>query len=130
MADLFEILDSITFTKVDATRGENGEDNVRTYDPFIIVQALSQHVDTILYANEMNKHPLVSKQMHFDYLFNSIRSKRRRGKWAKKSAYDDLDVVMRYYGYSKAKAVDALKVLTKEQIDDIKQRMNVGGRVK
>ena len=41
---------------------------------------LSNHKDTILYANEMNCHYGVTDQMHYDYLFNSIRKTKR---WSK-----------------------------------------------
>ena len=40
---------------------------------------------------------------------------------------EDLDMVKRYYGYSNAKARSALKVLTAQQLDYIRERLNTGG---
>lgn len=129
MADLFQVLDSITFTKKDITR-DGDESIIRTYEPFVIMQGLSQHVDTVLIANELNKHPGVTKQMHYDFLFHSIRSKRRTGKWSKKSKHDHIELIMEKYGYSRTKAIEALDILTMAQIEEIRQSMNKGGRVK
>jgi hypothetical protein len=35
--------------------------------------------------------------------------------------------VKQYYGYSNDKAMQALKILTKEQLNFIKERIDVGG---
>ena len=46
----------------------------------------------------------------------------------KASKLKDLDVVKQYYGYSNKKASEALNILTKSQIDYIKERLYKGGR--
>ena len=44
-----------------------------------------------------------------------------------KDKIKNLDVVKSYYGYSNEKALQSLKILNREQIDFIKQRLDVGG---
>jgi len=39
-----------------------------------------------------------------------------------------LEIVKSYYGYSNEKATQALKILSKEQLDYIKQRLETGGK--
>ena len=49
------------------------------------------------------------------------------GKHANLDKVTDLESIKKYYGYSNEKASQALKILTKEQINFIKQRLDTGG---
>ena len=44
-----------------------------------------------------------------------------------KDKIKNLDIVKSYYGYSNEKAIQALKILTKEQLNYIKAKIDVGG---
>ena len=66
--------------------------------------------------------------MQFSFLLNSIRSRKRFSKWLRASKLKDIDVIKQYYGYSNKKASEALNVLTKSQIDYIKERLSKGGK--
>jgi len=46
----------------------------------------------------------------------------------RKDKINDLDTVKQYYGYSNAKAEQTLKILTKEQLNFIKSKLDIGGR--
>ena len=100
----------------------------KKYPPYIINKGLSYFSDTVMYANEMNRLHHASKHMQFSFLINTIRSQKRFSKWLKASKLKDLDVVKQYYGYSNKKASEALNILTKSQIDYIKERLYKGGR--
>jgi hypothetical protein len=99
----------------------------KNYNAFMINRNFSYHQDTILYSNEMNQYPLVDNKLQFDYLLNSIRSRKRFSPWAKKSIHSDLDYVKEYYGYNNERAEEALKILDDEQIEYIKNKLNKGG---
>ena len=45
----------------------------------------------------------------------------------RKDKISNLDLVKHYYGYSNEKAMQALNILSKEQLDFIKQRLDIGG---
>jgi hypothetical protein len=124
MTDLFkDIIPAILLTKKNVI--ENDE---KSYVPFIVNRALSFHYDCVLFANEMNMHHTLDKKMQFQYLLNSIRSyKRPFSKWLKHETVENLECVKEYYGYSNEKAKDALRVLSNDQINEIKTRLKKGG---
>jgi len=98
------------------------------YEPFLINRALSQHKDCVLFANEMNQRHHLDKKMQNDFLLNTIRSvKRPFAKWAKSEKNDDIACVKLVYGLSDSKARDALRLLTKEQIQQLKKETFTGG---
>ena len=100
----------------------------KKYSPFIINKCLAPFNDTIMLVNEMNmRHHLPSK-LQYDFLLNTIRSKKRYAPWVKASKLKDLEYVKEYFGYSNEKAKAALKILDNEQINTIKSSLNKGGR--
>lgn len=125
MADLFkEVIPSILQTKQYALLTEQDE---KSYSPFTVNRALSYHRDTVLLANEMNRYPSTDKKMQYDFLLNIVRAyKRQYSKWHKKAQSSDLDTVKEYYGYSDSKAVEALKVLSDDQIALMKKQLYKG----
>jgi len=100
----------------------------KKYPPFIINKGLSYFSDTVMFANEMNRLHHASKHMQFSFYLNSIKSRKRFSKWLKSSKIKDLDVVKQHFGYSNKKAQEALSLMTKKQIDYIKERLYKGGR--
>ena len=119
--ELKDWLNSINFTKEDLSN------DIKSYPPYIINRCLSGHIDCIMFANEMNKHHQVDKDMQYSFYLNSLRKKKRFSPWLRKEKVMDLECVKQYYGYSNEKATQALKILTKEQINFIKQRLDTGG---
>lgn len=131
MSNPFDYVNAINFTKKDLmTDTENDELAESGYAPFLTNRSLSYFPDTIMYANEMNKHHHLDNKLQFHYLINSIRPKKRFSKWAKKQEDNDLEAVKEYYGYNNAKGEAALSLLSPEQIQDIKRKLNKGGRTK
>ena len=101
----------------------------KKYPPFVINRCLSMFYDTIMHSTEMNGLHFLPKRMQFHYLINSIRKKKRfGGKWLSQSKLKNLDVVKEYYGYSNAKAKEALNLLSDGQIEELKMSLTKGGR--
>jgi len=100
----------------------------KEYPPFIINKCLSGFVDTIMFSNEMNLNHQLPSKLQYDFLLNTIRKRKRFSPWLKKEKIQDLDAVKSYYGYSNEKAQQALKILTKDQINHIKSKLDVGGK--
>ena len=119
--ELKDWLNSINFTKEDLT------EDIKSYPPYIINRCLSGHIDCVLFANEMNMHHQLDKDMQYSFYLNSLRKKKRFSPWLRKDKVKDLECVKQYYGYSNEKASQALKILNKEQLDFIKQRLEIGG---
>jgi len=97
------------------------------YSKFRTNTVLSNHVDTVLYANEMNMYPYVNDKMHYDYMFNSIRAKKRFFKRKKQVNHQNVSLVSEYYKYNRKKALEAIQILTDEQLETIKEKLEKGG---
>ena len=100
----------------------------KKYPPFIVNKCLAPFPDTIMLVNEMNKHHQLDKKLQFDFLLNSLRTRKRYTPWLKASKQKNLEYVKEYYGYNNEKAKSALKILNDEQIKTIKDSLNKGGR--
>ena len=101
----------------------------KDYKPFIVNRGLSYFSDTVLYANEMNKHPELDKDQQFSFFLNIIPRKKRFSKWAKKEASTEtLDLVKEYFGYSSERAKDALSILSDQDLMMIKEKLYKGGK--
>ena len=101
----------------------------KKYPPYVINRCMSMFYDTVMHSNEMNGLHFLPKRMQFHYLINSIRKKRRfGGKWLSQTKLKDLALVKEYYGYSNSKAKEALNILSKNQIENIKIKLIKGGR--
>ena len=85
-------------------------------------------MDTVMFANEMNRLPNLDKRLQYDFYINTVRSRRRFSPWDKKQKMNDLNVVKQYYGYSNEKARQALSILTPDQITFITNKLNRGGK--
>lgn len=90
---------------------------------------LCKTIDPIFYVNEMNINPNVTDQMHYDYLYAVIRKQKRWSKAetkAEKKAKEEkerlISLISDYYKYNTIRAKEALKILTKEQIEFIKEK--------
>ena len=123
--ELKDWLNSINFTKENLAEDPEA---IKSYPPYIINRCLSGHLDCVLFANEMNKNHQLSKDMQYSFYLNTLRKKKRFSPWLRKDKVTDLESIKQYYGYSNEKASQALKILTKEQINFIKQRLDVGGK--
>jgi hypothetical protein len=99
----------------------------KAYPPFIVNKCLSSFIDSILYANEMNKSHYLDKRLQYDFYINSLKPRKRFTPWLKKQTLEELELIKQYYGYSHNKALEAIKILTKDQINYIKQALNKGG---
>ena len=126
MTELKEWLNSINFSKTNLL--DEDPDAKKDYAPFIINRCLSGHLDCILFANEMNKYSFLDKDMQYTFYLNILRKKQRFSPWLRKDKIEDLESVKKYYGYSNEKAYQVLKILSNEQIDYIKQRLEIGGK--
>ena len=125
MTELKDWLNSINFNKDDLTSED--PECIKEYPSYIVNRCLSGHLDTILYANEMNLHPNLDKDMQYQFFLNSLRKRKRFSPWLRKDKVDNLNIIKKYYGYSNEKELQALRLLTQQQLDYIKKRLDTGG---
>ena len=125
--ELKDYLNSINFTK-EYLMDDSDPLWEKKYAPFIINKCMSGFIDTIMFANEMNLNHSLPSRLQYDFLINTVRKRKRFSPWLKKDKVQNLDAVKSYYGYSNEKAQQALKILTKDQINYIKSKLEVGGK--
>jgi len=105
-------------------------DAEKDFAPFIINRAVSMNYDTVLWANEMNKANCATKQMVYDFYCYGLRAGRRYSKWAKKENDDDVAFICEAFSYNKKKAEAALKLISQEELNELRRKFDTGGIVR
>ena len=125
----FDFTNSINSSKKNLMRKtDNDVLAEKSYSPFLTNRALSYHNDTVAIANEMNIRHFTDKRLQYEFLLNIVRPKKRYAKWSKKEKGGDVDIVKEYFKYNDIKARQALTILTKDQIVEIRQKLEKGGK--
>ena len=124
--ELKDWLNSINFNKNNLR--EDDPETISSYPPYIVNRCLSGHLDTVLFANEMNKYSNLDKDMQYSFFLYTLRKRKRFSPWLKKEQIDDLDLVKKHYGYSNEKAKVAVTLLTKTQLETIRNKHDMGGK--
>ena len=99
----------------------------KDYIPFLVNRSLGYFMDTIMYANEMNRFNSLDYKLQYDFLLNIIRPRKRYSKWLKKSKDDNIDLIKKFYGYSYTKAKDVVDILSEDQTEHIRSKLDTGG---
>jgi hypothetical protein len=126
----FDFVNSVSTTKKDLVRSNpdlTPEQAEKQYNPFIVNRALSMWPDTILHANEMNRLPDMFKDAQYRYYLNVLRSSKRFSKWAKTEKNNDIEMLQVVYGCNRRVAKYYLKILTKEQLEEVRKSREIGG---
>jgi hypothetical protein len=121
----FQFVNEINYGKKDLM--EFGE-NETIYNSFLVNRSLSYFSDTVYFANEMNKYHHLDSKLQFHFLLNIVRKRKRFSKWVKPETDNSVEVIKEYYGYSNEKAIQVLPLLSTDQINIIRNKVNKGGR--
>lgn len=98
------------------------------YNPFLTNRSLSYHFDCILFANEMNRRHHTDKKLQYDFLINTVRSKKRPfAKWIKNEKSENLECIKTYFQFSDSKAREVLDILSDDDIKKIREETDIGG---
>ena len=120
----FDYLKAINESKEDVMLTSQDE---KKYAAFIVNRGLSFFMDTIFQANEINRNHHLDSRLQFDYLLNSIRTKKRFTRWLKPEKNADIDVIKEYYSCSYRKAHEIAQILSGDQLSHIYKSMKRGG---
>ena len=122
----FDFINAINLTKKNLFEDPQAS---KDYKPFLVNRGLSYFPDTVLYANEMNRNAGIPEDWQFSFFLNTIPKKKRFSKWHKKDAdSESLTLVKEYFGYSSEKALEALSILSDDQLVMIKEKLYKGGK--
>ena len=125
MSNPFDYVNQITYGKKNLIVDAQTE---KDYNPFLVNRALSYHYDCVLFANEMNQRHFLDKKLQNSFLINTVRSRKRPfAKWVKSERSEDLECIKKFFNYSDTRALEALSLLSKEQIQELKEKTETGG---
>lgn len=122
----FDFINDISYNKSNLITNDRDE---AQYNSFIINKYFALFPDTLFFANEMNINNCLDNKMQHDYLFQSIRRKKRFCKWPwSKQKSEEFRLVQSVYKYNHRKAKTVLNVLTAEQLKVLKKQQEQGGQ--
>lgn len=124
----FDYVTAISDTKKDLMNGtENDALAEKGYSSWLTNKAFSYHPDAILHANVMNEHSHLDNKLQFAYYINILRKRKRFSKWSKPQDDATLSLVCDHYQCNKRIGLQYVKLLTKEQLNIIKNNNEKGG---
>ena len=97
------------------------------YNPFLTNRTFAGFIDTIMLAEEMNHAHALSPALQYDFYYYGIRKGNRFDPINKVQDSPYLEIVMEYYTYSKQKAIEALRILSPDDIQRITKSLDKGG---
>ena len=121
--NIWDIINSINLNKKNLY--ETGDITDKDYLPFIVNKSLSYFNDTLFHANEMNINYHLPKNMQYEYLLFQVRPRKRFSKWLKKTEDKDIEYISKYYNISNKRAKEYKSLLTKSQLQKIRDTMSV-----
>ena len=110
--------------------GKANIDDLTGHNAFLTNRFFSYFLDTILDSNKMNMASCLSSDTQYSYYFNKIRKKKRFSKWHKPTAIENIDMISEYYEVNKQRAGEILFLLSSDDIEYIKNKLNKGGVTK
>lgn len=125
MTSPFDYVNSVSYTKEDLIASGSHSEN--DYNPYLTNRALSYHVDAVLFSNEMNQRPFLDKRLQYDFYLNGLRKNKRYSKWLKPEVVEEISLIATFYRLSYPKAKEFVGVLTAEQLQKIKEDLEVLG---
>ena len=70
----------------------------KDYNAFLTNRGLSQHIDAVMYANEMNQFNHLDPDIQYEYLFRVVRKmKRPFQSWPKIPKSSDVELIADHY---------------------------------
>lgn len=123
----FDYVNAINAGKDIMSGTDNDELAEKGYVPYLTNRQFSYFEDTIFFANMMNQLSHIDNKMQFDFFINTVRPRKRYAKWSKTEHHDDLIAVSQYFGYSYEKAKVVMDILSSDDLEQIRRRLETGG---
>jgi len=118
--ELFDYLKAITEKKTPFDPKD--DDMVKGYNPFIINRFVSMCEAFVMLVNEINKHPELTKQTHYNFLLSALPQRKQYFKYLKKEkdlTEDEVNYVADYFNVTAREARTHIQVLDKKTIEAI-----------
>lgn len=100
----------------------------KDYNPWIINRSFSNLMDTLFFANELNKYYHLDKDVQYDFYYTAIPKGKRYSSWHKEINNEDVKVIREFYNVNRRIAEKYLALLTTSQLNELKELSLKGGR--
>lgn len=130
MPELFkDVMPSLMIHKKDVFIDDEEKDEFFNKNSYIINRVLSMYIDCVMPANEMNMRYYVDGKLKHDFFINTIKGYKRSFNYAKSIKHSDLDIIKEYYGVGNRIAKEYHSLLTPEQLETIRTKLDKGGTI-
>ena len=106
------------------------EEIKKDYVPYVVNKMVAQYPNLVYYANELNCSHNIPKDQQLYFYNELIPKKKRKTLWNSIKKDEQMEIVTKYYKVSQDKASEYIRILTDDQIEELKARMYPGGREK
>jgi hypothetical protein len=121
-------MNAVSFSKEDLIHNNENPNLIeKQYTPYMVNRGFTNFEDTILHANEMNMRHHLFPAAQFDYYRGALRKRKRFSKWPKAEKSTDLDTIQHVYNCNRTVAKMYLKALSKEDLQQLHNKMITGG---
>ena len=120
MSQIWDWVNSVNYTKINLLK-EN--EDIKEYVPFVVNKSMSYHLDAVMFSNEMNRLFHIPPQAQYHFYLNVLSRRKRFSKWEKKEVSSDIELIKQYYNINTTKALEVLELLSKTQIEYIKNKL-------
>lgn len=103
----------------------------KNYSQYRTNAVLMKFLDTILLVNELNNCKTISDQMHYDYLFHSVRKRKRFSPSILKDVKKEetINLISSYYKYNITRSKEIVNILNSEQLNIILKDIKKKGEI-
>jgi hypothetical protein len=98
------------------------------YNSWMINKIFSNSIDTIFFAEIMNKYYHLDKDIQNSFYLYGLPKGKKTGKWNKAAINNDVDLISKYYRCNRKLAEVYLSLLSEESFNKLKEKINKGGR--
>ena len=116
------------FDYVKAINSKTSVQDLSGYNPYLTNRCFAMHLDTIMLAEEMNKAHETPPECQYAFYYGTVRKGKRFGFPPKPPESADVELVMKFYGYSRAKAEEVMSLLTADALQAMRKSFDTGGR--
>lgn len=131
MSDIKKLTPFDYINMINSKSGRHDMEEISSgFDQYIVNKAMSNNLDSLYFAHEMNQYQ-IDKQWLFDFYYFGLDKKKRYGKWFKRDAANDdhINLIKEYFSYSTQKALDIYPMII-DSIDEIRTALYKGGASK
>jgi hypothetical protein len=104
------------------------EFDIKDYSPWMINKIMSNTMDTIFFAEMMNRFYDLDKNIQYDFYFHGIPKGKRFGKYNKVPTINNIvELIMKTYQVNQTVAESYLKIMSEDAVKKLEEKSNEGG---